>query len=166
MKIRSVAIGILCALAILISAQPAAAQERKIEFAAGYQFLRILGDEGENLPKGWGASVAAPVNDMFKVVGDIGGNHKDGFKLYTFQGGVEFAGKNPKVTPFARALAGLAMASEDDESETAFVFTPEFGVKVHGTGRVGAQVALGFPIIRDEGETFKYMRLFFGVTVK
>jgi hypothetical protein len=165
-KVRSVVVGILCALAILVSVQPAAAQEKKTEFALGYQFLRFLEDGGENIPAGWGASVASAINDMFKVVGDVGGHYKDGAKLHTFQGGVEFAGKNPKVTPFGRVLAGIGVSSEDGESETGFVITPEAGVKIMGSGRIGGQFAVGFPIMRDNGFTDTTLRLFVGVTIR
>jgi hypothetical protein len=165
-KFRSVVVGILCALAILVSVQPAAAQEKKTEFALGYQFLRFLEDGGENIPAGWGASVAGAMNDMIKVVGDVGGHYKDGGKLHTFQGGVEFAGKNPKVTPFGRVLAGVGVFSGDGDSDSVFVFTPEVGVKVMGSGRVGGQFAVGFPIMRDNGFTEKTFRLFLGVTIR
>jgi hypothetical protein len=103
---------------------------------------------------------------LIKIVGDVSGNYKDGGKIHFFQGGVEFAGKNPKATPYVRLLTGIGMSSGGGESDSAFVFTPEFGVKAKGSGRVGAQFGIGFPIIRDSGETFKAMRVFFGITVQ
>ena len=167
MRIRSVASILIGAVAALfISVQPAAAQG-KTEFAVGYQFLRFIDDGGNNVPAGWGASVAGAINDMFKVVGDIGGHYKDGNNLHTFQGGVEVAGKNAKTTPFFRILAGLARFGDDDgDSSNVFAVTPEVGVKIKGSGRVGGQVAVGFPIFRDNGETDKSFRLFLGITIQ
>ena len=143
--------------AFLLSVQPASAQ-----FAAGYQFLRFIDDGGENIPQGWGASVAGGPG-MIKLVGDVGGHYEDGGKLHTFQGGLEIAGAGARATPFFRALAGGAKFSEGD---TVFVFTPEVGVRVMGAGRVGAQVSAGFPIMRDEGETAKAFRLFAGIVLR
>ena len=167
MRIRSVASVLIGAVAaLLISVQPAAAQG-KTEFAVGYQYLKFIEDGGSSVPAGWGASVAGAINEMFKVVGDIGGHYKDGDNLHTFQGGVEVAGKNAKATPFFRILAGLGRFGDDDgDSNTAFAVTPEVGVKIKGSGRVGGQVAVGFPIFRDNGATEKTFRLFLGITIQ
>ena len=167
MRIRTVVVAVSSVLALFISVQPASAQDKKPEFAIGYNFLRELETGGANVPSGWGASVAAPMGQgMLKVVGDISGHYKNGGRLHFFQGGVEFAGKNPTATPFFRALAGLGVSSGGGSSDSAFVFTPEFGVKTKGSGRVGGQFAVGFPIVRDSGDTFKHLRLFLGITVQ
>jgi hypothetical protein len=155
-------VALFSASAFFLTVQPAAAQ---VEFAAGYQFFRFLEDDAVNVPAGWGASVAAPTkNTMLKIVGDVAGNYKDGGKLHTFQGGVELGGgSNPKTIPFVRLLAGLAVNSGEGDSDSAFAFTPEAGVKVMGAGRIGARFAVGFPIFRDSGETIKGFRLFAGI---
>jgi hypothetical protein len=159
---RSWFVAVLGVSAFLFSVQPAAAQASNVQFAAGYQFLRFIDDGGENIPQGWGASVSGGPG-MIKFVGDVGGHYEDGDNLHTFQGGVELAGTGARATPFVRLLAGGAKFSESD---TLFVFTPEVGVRVMGAGRVGAQVAAGFPIMRDEGETAKTFRLFVGLVVR
>lgn len=152
------------ASALFLTVQPAAAQDAKVELAAGYQFFRFLEDGAANVPAGWGASVAAPTgNAMVKIVGDVAGNYKDGRKLHTFQGGVELGGSNPKTIPFIRLLAGAAVNSGGGNTENGFVFTPEAGIKIKGEGRVGARVAVGFPIFRQDGITDKGFRLFAGI---
>jgi hypothetical protein len=159
---RSWFVAVLGVSAFFLSTQPAAAQGSSVQFAAGYQFLRFLDDGGENIPAGWGASVAGG-SSVIKVVGDVGGHYEDGEKLHTFQGGIEVAGSGTRTTPFVRGLVGGATFSGGD---TVFVFTPEAGVRFMGPGRVGAQVSAGFPIMRDEGETEKTFRLFAGIVVR
>lgn len=165
MRIRNVFVAVASALALFISVQPAAAQS-KPEFSVGYSFLRGLEDGGENVPGGWGASVSG--GNKIKLVGDISGHHKDGIKLYFFQGGAEFGfgAADAKSAPYIRLLAGMGRQSASGFSDTAFVFTPEVGVKVKGSGRVGARIAAGFPIVREDGDTFKYFRLFFGISIQ
>lgn len=153
------------ATAFFLSVQPAAAQN-KVEFSVGYNFLKLIEDGAESMPGGFGASVSGGSGKV-KFVGDVTGNHKDGFKLYFFQGGAEVGLGNDaaKAKPYVRLLAGIGRQSATGFSESAFVFTPEVGVKVAGSGRVGARISAGFPIVFDD-DTFKYFRLFFGVSIQ
>jgi len=152
-------------MAIFALAAPAAAQGAKVDFAGGYQFFRLMEGDGANIPNGWGASVAAG-KDWVKVVGDVGGNYKNGGALHMFQGGVEFSGKDHRFVPFARALSGVALFSGDGESEFAYVFTPEAGVKLLGNDHVGAQVSVGFPVMFRDGDYAKGFRFFAGVVLR
>ena len=165
MRIRNLIVAFTVATALFLSVQPAAAQDNKVEFSVGYNFLKELEEGAESMPAGWGASVSG--GSRIRFVGDISGNHKDGVKLYFFQGGAEFGFGNAdaKAKPYVRVLAGLGRQSFGGESESAFAFTPEVGVRVAGSGRIGARIAAGFPIVRDDGETFKFFRLFFGVSI-
>jgi len=163
LKIRRVLIGtVLGVSAFLLSVAPAAAQSG-VQFAAGYQYLKFLEDNGDSIPGGWGASISGGKTAV-KFVADFGGHYKDGTSLHTYQGGVEFAGKNEKVTPFVRGLVGGGTFS--DGGGTAFVFTPEFGVRFTGPSGVGLQVAAGFPIFNKDDETETTFRLFVGVVIK
>jgi len=117
------------------------------------------------VPKGWGASVGIG-NAWIKAVGDIGGNHRDGGSLYTYQGGLEFSGKGKHVVPFARALTGLAQFYGNGEHASAYVFTPEGGVKLMANDHVGAQVSVGFPILMKDGDTQQSMRVFAGIVIR
>jgi len=161
-------VAVASAVALFVSAQPAAAQS-KVEFSIGYNFLREIEEGAQSMPAGWGASVSGGGSGKIKLVGDISGNHKDGVKLYFFQGGAEFGLGNKadaKAMPYVRLLAGAGRQSFGSVSDTAFVFTPEVGVRVKGSGRIGARIAAGFPIVRDDGDTFKFFRLFFGVSIQ
>jgi hypothetical protein len=142
--------------------KPAAAQSG-VTFAAGYQYLKFLEDGGDSVPGGWGMSIAGG-KSVVKFVADFGGHYEDDGSLHTYQGGVEFAGKNEKMQPFVRGLAGGGTFS--DGGGTAFVFTPEFGMRFLGAGGVGLQVAAGFPIFRKDGETDSSFRFFAGVVIK
>jgi hypothetical protein len=146
-------------------AAPAAAQA-KVDFAGGYQYLDFLETGESSVPAGWGASIAVG-NGWIKAVGDIGGNHKNGGSLYTYQGGVEFSGTGKRVVPFARVLTGLAQ-SYDGEGDTfsAFVFTPEAGVKFMANNHVGAHVSVGFPILMKDGDYQQSMRIFAGIVIR
>ena len=112
----------------------AIAQDRP-EVSAGWRLLHISGsdtgeiagteDDGVNLPKGWYVDVAVPITPMFSIVGDVGGNYKSEsvtfteqgiafsgtakVNVHTFLGGVRLrATENPRVTPFAQLLFGVA----------------------------------------------------------
>lgn len=162
MSHHTVTSAILGALMVLAAAGPAAAQGPKVDFAAGYQFLSFLGED-ENVPTGWGISFAGGSSARWKAVGDFGGHYEDGAMFHAFQGGLEIAGNKARVIPFGRVLAGLGVFSGGGDSESVFLFTPEAGVRFMGSGRVGAQVTVGFPILFDEGESLNTLRLFVGV---
>jgi len=152
--------------AVLLAAKPAAAQG-KVDFSAGYQFLRFLEDPGENVPAGWAASVYGGKSEKIKIVGSISGNYKDGQKLHLFQGGVDVPfGKNANAVPFVRLQTGIGANSGGGDTDTAWVITPEFGARVFGKGNWGGQFSVGFPIMRHDGDTSKTMTLFLGVTCR
>lgn len=122
--------------------------------------------EGDaSVPGGWGASVAAG-KEAFKFVADFGGHYRDGFAVHTIQGGVEFSGKAGKVVPFFRALAGLVVFSGGGDSASAFVVTPEAGVKIMANDMVGAQVSAGFPFMMDGDGHAEGFRLFAGIVIR
>jgi hypothetical protein len=151
-----------CALMLGLAA-PAAAQGSKTDFSVGYQYFNFY-EEDESLPAGWAFSVGVG-KDKVKFVGDVAGNYLDGFALHTFQGGVEFSGKSARVVPFGRLLAGIAVATESG-TNTAFVFTPEGGVKIMANDRVGIQASVGFPFFTNGEATDKGFRFFTGVVIR
>jgi len=166
MRFRIVIGALACGLAMCALATPAAAQGLKVDFSGGYQFHRIVADgDGFNMPAGWGASVALG-NAWVKAVGDVAGNYKDGFDIHTFQGGVEFSGVQKRFVPYVRALTGLAQLSGGGDSESAYVFTPEAGVKMFGNDHVGAQVSVGYPVMFKDGEHLKNLRFFAGIVIR
>ena len=163
MRISTIASVFVGGVLMLGLAAPAAAQASKTDFSAGYQYFRFY-EEDENLPTGWAFSVGVG-KDQVKFVGDVAGNYLDGFALHTFQGGIEFSGKSKRVVPFGRLLAGLAVATEDG-TNTAFVFTPEGGVKIMANDRVGIQASVGFPFFTNGEATDKGFRFFTGIVIR
>jgi hypothetical protein len=148
-------------------AAPAAAQS-KIDFSAGYQSLTFLNDGGGTIPAGWGASVGVG-KEKVKFVADVVGNYEDHgghfAKLHTFQGGVEFSGKDGRVVPYGRVLGGLALFS-DLGNDTAWVITPEAGVKIMANKRIGVQTSVGFPIFFDGSDHAEGFRFFAGIVIR
>ena len=68
------------------------------------------------------------------------------------------------MQPFVRGLVGGGTFS--DGGGTAFVFTPEFGMRFMGGSGIGLQVAAGFPIMSKDDETETTFRLFAGIVIK
>ena len=163
MRISTIASVFVGGVLMLGLAAPAAAQGSKIDFSAGYQYFNFY-EEDESLPAGWAFSVGVG-KEKVKFVGDVAGNYLDGFALHTFQGGVEFSGKSKRVVPFGRLLAGIAVATEGG-TDTAFVFTPEGGVKIMANDRVGIQASVGFPFFTNGEATDKGFRFFTGVVIR
>lgn len=167
MRMRTVGACLCGAVLMVVSARPAEAQGAKIDFAGGYQYLTFLEDNAVGVPLGWGVSVGAG-KEWIKFVADVGGHYEDHdshfAKLHTFQGGAEFSGKNGRVVPFGRALTGVAVLS-DLGSDAVWVFTPEAGVKIMATERVGFQASAGFPIFVDDGSLTGF-RLFAGFVIR
>ncbi|MBZ5527096.1 MAG: porin family protein [Acidobacteriia bacterium] len=102
-------LSILIAGVILFSL-PAAAQEYpKLEIFGGYQLTHL---EPSFNASGWNASFAGNANHWFGIAADFSGAYKSGAKLHTFMFGPVFSyRKNERITPFAHALLGGAVAS-------------------------------------------------------
>jgi hypothetical protein len=171
MRTRTV-VGLLVAgFVMLISSRPASAQGMKVDFAAGYQLLSYDGDMYD-FPLGWGASFGAG-KDRIKFVADVGGHYGGGDPfhavfngdLYTVQGGLEVSSHSKRVVPFARMLAGLPYFSQED-SFAALALTPEVGLKIMASDRIGVQLAVGFPFLLAEDTSKSTARLFAGVVYR
>ena len=163
-RVMSVFVGGIMMLGL---ASPAAAQT-KVDFSGGYQYFSFLEDGDDSIPAGWGASIGVG-KEWVKFVGDVGGHytdHGDHFaKLHTFQGGIEFSGKDGRVVPFARVLTGLGMFS-DLGNEAVFVFTPEAGVRFMANDRVGVQTSVGFPFMMNDDASEGGFRFFAGIVIR
>jgi hypothetical protein len=85
--------------------------------------------------------------------------------MHTFQGGVEFSGKSARVVPFGRLLAGAVVFTEGG-TDSAFVFTPEGGVKIMATDHVGIQASVGFPYFTNGDGSAKGFRFFTGIVIR
>src|SRR4051812_46255227 len=91
---------------VLGMALPCAAQTTGV--SVSYNFLRL---DGENMPGGWYADVAAKVRGSVAVVGQVTGNYKtfdlEGIsidaKMHTISGGLRGSGPSTgQVVPFAQ----------------------------------------------------------------
>jgi opacity protein-like surface antigen len=116
MRLIGAALIALCAWPISAAAQ----DPPKVQFAGGYQLLRA---EGETLPVGWFAEIAAGVTPAISVAGLVTGGYKTveeteifsgvavtaegDLNIHMFMGGVRYTVRNnASVTPFAHALIG------------------------------------------------------------
>src|SRR5688572_9395913 len=167
MRVSTIVSGFVGGILMLGLAAPAAAQA-KVDFSGGYQYFRFLEDGGGDVPAGWATSVGVG-KQWVKFVADVGGNYEDHgdhyAKLHTFQGGVEFSGKDGRVVPFARVLTGLGLFT-DLGSELVWVFTPEAGVKINANDRIGIQTSVGFPFFVNGDGHAKGFRYFVGIVIR
>jgi hypothetical protein len=171
-RLRSVVTGVSALVLSFAVAAPAAAQEHKGDVAFGYSLMHDSELE-ETFPMGWSFAVNGNLNDMFSVVGEIGGNYKtiDAFgsdlnvSVHTFMGGPRFRNERGKVVPFAQVLAGMARGSVEylgeSENGTDFAIQPGGGVDVRVTDRFGVRVQGDYRIITGE-ETVNEFRFAVG----
>ena len=168
MRISTIVSGFIGGIVMLGLATPAAAQA-KVDFSGGYQYFRFL-EEGDNvdIPMGWATSFGIG-KEKIKFVADVGGNYEDHgghfAKIHTFQGGVEFSGKDGRVVPYGRVLTGMVLFT-DLGSEAVWVFTPEAGVKIMANKLVGVQTSVGFPIFVNGDGHAKGFRFFAGIVLR
>lgn len=133
-----VVLGGLLLLALPVSS--AAQGTPRAEFSAGWRLLHAMGvddEPGETFPVGWYADIAVNVTDAIALVGDVAGAYKTveesiseggirfeasaGVKIHTFMGGVRFSARpNPRVTPFAQVLFGVARGDVNVEASGTF----------------------------------------------
>lgn len=124
---------------LLLSSGTALAQDN-VEVSAGWRHLYIAGSDGEdgmNIPKGWYADIAVPFNGRFSVVAEAAGHYDSetappdlvpgvtitgtaDARFHTFMGGVRVkGGANPRASPFAQVLFGVARASVSAEGSVS-----------------------------------------------
>ena len=103
---------------LLLTGGTATAQSRG-DVSGGYRFAQ---SEGVSYPAGWYADVTLHVNDLFSIVGDVGGAYKSDSlsagsftpnvdsSVHTFMGGVKVnvRTRDTDVVAFGQALVGAA----------------------------------------------------------
>lgn len=182
MRISTALSMLAVALSVLVLAKPASAQGTQVDFSGGYQYFRFVGYYDDRLPAGWATSVAVG-KERVKFVVDFSGSHGDPYtytthdmygrhevsvdaaQVNTFQGGVEFSGPRNRVVPFARLLTGAAIIKTSGTT-TVWVFTPEAGLKIRATEHIGAQVAVGFPLMANADGSAGSVRFFAGIVIR
>ncbi len=149
--------------------------EPRAEVGVGYSFLRIAEADGLNLPAGWTASAAAPVNRWLSGVGEFAGNYRSegGAKprLFTYQVGVRATARLNGIEPFAQFLAGgltvnARCSCGGSQSVNDFVVEPGGGVDLRLTPRTAVRVAVGFPVVFSDGDHANLFRFQTGVVIK
>ena len=93
---------VLAAVAVLGPASLWAQDPPKAEVFGGFSVL----DVESTTPVGWQASVAGNINPRIGIVGDFGGQYKDGASVHSYLGGLRFNHRADKMTPFAHGLLG------------------------------------------------------------
>ena len=162
MRLRSAVVtGVSSVLLALLAAAPVAAQDRKGDVAFSYSILHD-NDLEETFPTGWAFAVNSNLNEIFGVVGEIGGNYKTmdifgtdvDLSVHTFMGGPRFRSERGKIVPFAQVLLGLARGSYsvlgESDSETDFAWQPGGGVDFAVTDRFAVRVQGDYRIINSE----------------
>ena len=176
----------LVLMVLVVTGGTALAQDRP-EVSAGWRLLHISGsdaddisgaeDDGVNFPKGWYVDVAVPITPMFSVVGDIGGNYKSETEsfteqgvtftgtakanIHTFLGGIRLrAGENPRVSPFAQILFGVARATASVEATVGgapLIDFEESGTEAAMSLGAGVNLAAGSLGVRVQAEWLKIL---------
>jgi hypothetical protein len=132
-------------------------------------------DISETFPTGWVFAVTGNLNNVFAIVGEVGGSYKSisilgtdvNARVHAFLGGVKFQNAaSPKAVPFAQILLGETLFNAsflgDSASEHAFAIQPGAGVDIKVTPAFGVRVQADFRINHAEGDTNNEFRAAFG----
>lgn len=162
-------------LGVLLLASGTALAQDTGDISGGYRFLR---SEGVNFPAGWYFDVTRHLNDVFSIVGDVGGTYKNesetaggitaeaNLSVHTFAGGVKARAATSvrNISVFGQALFGAGRGSAEvkvggttvvDESSTDALLNFSGGVDITGSGSIGVRAMLGYlRILEDEGANF------------
>jgi len=121
------------------------AQDAKADVFGGFSWLSLGGDSSLTAPNrynpmGWQASVAGHMNNKFSIVGDVGGQYKDGGKIYEFVGGPRMTHRLDKASVFAHAMFGGNHVSAGTFSSNGFSMAYGGGVDVTAGEKMAIRV--------------------------
>jgi hypothetical protein len=154
-----------------VHAGVASAQTTDATVGISYSFLRIIERTNLNLPAGWLASFAAPLDhSAISLVGEVAGNYRSEsgvtLRVHTFQAGFRLSGRTaPGVDPFVQFLLGGMSSGCCGESSTNFMIEPGVGVDLGMSRGLAFRAGIGLPIGFDEGDAFKSLRLHAGIVL-
>jgi hypothetical protein len=107
----------------------------KVDIFGGFSTLTVTPKFAGNTvtAQGWQAGVAIPLGDLLSLVGDGGGQYRDGNWAYEYLGGIQVNRRTPTTTLFVHALYGYATGGGNVPSQTSFMmgYGAGFDVKVH-----------------------------------
>lgn len=148
----------------LLTAGPAAAQDKGIVVAAGWapQWLSAT-DSSTGVPFGLMFNVAATVMPRVQIVGDLGYSHKDIESLTTFTAGVRYVilQAGGKATPFVEGLIGGGHFG----SVTGITFGAGGGVDVKAWRSANVRLQLNYFQLRKYGEALNEVRFGIGISL-
>ena len=138
----------------------------KAEVFGGFSVLSLDGGDRYN-PVGFQASVAGNFHKNIGIVGDFGGQYKDGGHAYEYMGGPRFTARREKVNIFAHALfGGITIGNGNSESAFAMGFGGGVDVKVHERFAIRA-IQFDWIPVTDEGRWYTdQIRFGFGIVFK
>jgi hypothetical protein len=117
------------------------AQDAKADVFGGFSWLSIGGGTGGRVnPVGWQASVAGHMNNRFSIVGDFGGQYKDGVKLYEYLGGPRITHRLDKASVFGHAMFGGHRQSDSTASASGFTMAYGGGIDVTASENMAIRV--------------------------
>jgi hypothetical protein len=157
---------LLMILTVVLVLAPASlwAQGAPAEVFGGLSFYHTPGVT----PVGWQASLAGGVSPRFSLVGDFGGQYKDGASIYQFLGGARMTERMEKTSIFGHAMFGGARLGAAGLSSTNFAMAYGGGLDINATDRVDIRV-IQFDWIPIKGDTAwenNSLRFGFGIVYK
>jgi hypothetical protein len=132
---------ILAVVFVLVPASLWAQDVAPAEVFGGFSVYTVSDSGLRTTPVGWQASVAGHLTPRFSLVGDFGGQYKDGGHVYQYLGGVRITERMERASVFGHALFGASRSGGDNViSENAFTMAYGGGVDVNATDRFGIRV--------------------------
>jgi opacity protein-like surface antigen len=177
-------LAVILAVAVSVASVAMAEEAPKAEVSLGYAYLHddSFGDFdlSGSMPLGWMASANFNVNNWLGVVVDVSGNYKSedtvlgeevDFSVYGLHGGLRFSSyKNPAVTPYFQALAGVTRGSVSfvgfDESASDFSIQPGIGVIVRLSDSIGLDLGGDYRLIFSDEEKGNEFRAHAGIVFR
>jgi hypothetical protein len=167
---------LLCLLALcapsLAAAQPVAGPH----VFGGVSILRDLGTEdvaATTYDRGWLAAAGVPLPWWrLDVAGEVGMNSRTNIvdetqRLSAVLGGLRMnLLRASRLTVFGQALAGIEWFSEPGFDESGPAFQPGAGVDVSIWSRLGARAQVDWRLSKQNGDSYKEVRLAVGVVVR
>jgi hypothetical protein len=166
--------------AVAETATPARRQaaSRGVELFAGYAALHD-GTSDLNFPLGWAASISAPFNDTFDVVGEVSGSYKNldvlgvdvgGTSVHTFTAGPKLSWVlQHDVRAFAQMQAGLAVgrvtALGVGDTSAGLAIMPGGGIDLPIVRGFDVRVGGELTFVHDDG-WWKGFRFLTGIVVR
>ena len=164
------------AIAVLVAATGAAAQDRPHDLSAGYS---LLATDGETL-HGWYAAAGFRLSGRLGLVADASGHYgtaEDGSDLSVFalMAGPRFTFAAGRTRPFLHLLAGVARTKVSvvpfegvsvSESSTDFGGAAGGGIDLGFGARWAARLAADYRLVAAEGETVGDPRLSAGIVYR